>query len=201
LFQKTAHHGFVVCSRGRELYGVVTITDLEKAFTSGKSKLKVSDICTKDVIIAFSDDTLDDALRHFGALDVGRIPVVDRHRQGRVVGVLSRPDIVRAYSHALVEKDKRSDYIERLRLESASGVKLHEVIIRKVDSAFGKRLKELSLPSDCVIGSIWRGGRAVIPRGNTQLYAGDRLIVFSRESNLETLQTLIRCCQDVAEAN
>ena len=48
-------------------------------------------------------------------------------------------------------------------------------------------------------GSIWRGGRVVIPRGNTQRYAGDRLIVFTRENDQETLQTVIRCCQDDGE--
>jgi CBS-domain-containing membrane protein len=191
LFQETSHHGFVVLNEKQELCGVVTIADLEQALIKNTPRLYVSDICTKNVLSAFHDDTLDDALHHFGALDVGRIPVVDRLHPQRVVGVLRRADIVRAYSSALVDKEQRDEYLERLRLEAASGVHLHEVQVQRGDRVAGKRLKDLTLPADCIIGSIWRGGRAIVPHGRTRLMVGDRLVLFARDREMPDLQKFI----------
>jgi CBS domain-containing protein/Trk K+ transport system NAD-binding subunit len=198
LFQETGHHGFLVLDQRGELYGVVTLADLERSLTSGGTAATVADICTTDVLTtdvltAFSDETLDDALRHFGALDVGRIPVVDRQHPRQAVGVLRRGDIVHAYSHALVDKHQREHIMERLRLESQIGVKLVQVDVSPGDTAAGKHLKEISLPADCVVVSIYRGGRVVVPRGDTQLLSGDRVTALvgatAVDSLKETLQT------------
>lgn len=187
LFQETAHHGFIVLDEHDELYGVVTLSDVERALEAGRTDATVGDICTTNVLTAFPDETLDDALRHFGALDMGRIPVVDRHHPQRALGVLRRTDIVRAYSHALVDKHQREHHISRLRLESAAGAELVQVDMSSDDAAVGKRLKEIALPNDCVIVSIRRGGRVIVPRGNAQLLAGDRVIALAAAKAIESL--------------
>ena len=61
-----------------ELYGIITLSDLEHAIVDQKTDAKVGDMCTRNVITAYPDEMLDDALRHFGTLDMGRIPVVER---------------------------------------------------------------------------------------------------------------------------
>ena len=56
-----------------------------------------------------------------------------------------------------------------------------------------KPLKEIALPPDCVIVSIRRGPRVVVPRGNTQLLAGDRVIALASPACVERLrQTLMQ---------
>jgi Trk K+ transport system NAD-binding subunit len=87
--------------------------------------------------------------------------------------------IVSAYSHALVDRDQRWQRLARLRLEAATGVELVEIDLAVGDRAVGKRLKEISLPGDCVIVAIQRGRRVVVPRGNTQLLAGDRVVALA----------------------
>jgi len=191
LFQETGHHGILVLTAKRELHGVVTLTDLERALTLGEATT-VADICTTEVLTAFPDETLDDALRHFGALDVGRIPVVDQQNPRRVLGVLRRGDIVQAYSHARVDKSKAEHHIERLRMESRIGATLVQVDVRPGDAAAGKRLRELGLPSNCVIASIHRGGRVVVPRGDVQLLAGDRLTVLADADTVDRLSEVLR---------
>jgi CIC family chloride channel protein len=191
LFQETAHHGFIVLDKNDELCGVVTLLDLERAIETGKADATVGDICTRNVVTTFPDETLDDALRHFGALDVGRIPVVDRRNPRHLVGVLRRGDIVHSYSHALVDKHEREHHLARVRLERAIGAELVEIDLNTGDAAIGKRLKELKLPSDCVIVSIQRGGRVVVPRGNTQLLAGDRVIAFAANDSADNLRRVL----------
>ena len=188
LFQETGHHGFLVMDDKNELYGIVALSDLEDAISTHKSEGKVGEICTRNVITVYPDEMLDDALRRFGALDMGRIPVIDRSYPKRVVGVLRRSDIVNSLSNALIGKHERAHHIDRLRMETIVGSGLSEIYIRNEDAANGKRLSEIHLPEDCVIASIQRGRQVVVPRGHTQLLAGDRLIVLAVDGSLENLK-------------
>lgn len=47
----------------------------------------------------------------------------------------------------------------------------------------GKRIKELKWPSDCLLVAIKRGENEIIPKGDTQIYAGDYLITLANEDN------------------
>lgn len=46
----------------------------------------------------------------------------------------------------------------------------------------GQLVCELKLPDNCLLVSVRRGNRELIPRGNTSLYSGDTLIVLVNES-------------------
>jgi Trk K+ transport system NAD-binding subunit len=46
----------------------------------------------------------------------------------------------------------------------------------------GKKIKELKLPSECLLVGIRRGEKEVIPKGNTTIHSGDCLIVLVNES-------------------
>ena len=191
LFQETSHHGFVVLDENGELVGVVALSDLERVLESGNTDARVGDICTRQVVTAYPDESLDDALRQFGALDVGRIPVVDRRQPRRFLGIVRRNDIVSAYSHALLDKHQRDHHLARLRLESATGAELVEMDLHAGDQGVGKRLKEILLPSNYVIVSIRRGGRVIVPRGNTQLLSGDRVIALTTTKEKDGLQKIL----------
>jgi chloride channel protein, CIC family len=188
LFQETGHHGFIVLDGKNELYGIVSLSDLEDAIAAQKTDANVGDICTKNVITVYPDEMFDDALRHFGVLDMGRIPVVDRTNPKRVLGSLRRSDIVNTLSKALVGKHERSHHIDRLRMETIIGSALAEIYIRNDDAANGKYLSEIHIPEDCVIASIQRGRQVVVPRGRTKLLGGDRLIVLASDGSLEHLK-------------
>ena len=180
IFQETFHHGLAVVDGDGHLYGVVTLADLERIADSRLGGT-VRDICTTRVRTAFPDETLRDALRHFGALDVGRIPVVDRADPQRVIGMLRRSDIIRAYSHAILDHQERQQRLERLRLEHELKARTVEIVLDDNHGAIGKTLKELQLPPECVIVSIHRGEHTLIPRGNTRLMAGDRVVALATE--------------------
>ena len=77
---------------------------------------------------------------------------------------------------ARLDKHHRERYIARLRLEAATGAELVEIDLRRGDVAIGKALREIPLPPECVVASIQRGSRMVVPRGSTQLLSGDCVI-------------------------
>jgi CIC family chloride channel protein len=103
---ETGHHGFPVVDKEGCLCGVVTMTDVRAAMERGSSaRLTVNDIATKNAIVAYPDQSLHDALVQFGGRDVGRIPVVDRNDQTKLLGVLRRHDILKAYTKEIAEEE------------------------------------------------------------------------------------------------
>jgi len=187
LFQATSHHGFIVMEKG-ELFGIVTLSDLEHAIKTNEMDASVGDVCTKNVITVYPDEYLDEALQHFGALDVGRIPVVERGNPRQVLGVLRRGDIVHSLSSELVNKQKYVQKTDQLIMEDKVRTKVAEFYITKDSPACGKRLKEIKLPDDSVIISIQRGKQVVVPRGLTQLLPGDRVIALAGKGAQDSLR-------------
>jgi CIC family chloride channel protein len=100
LFAKSGHHGFPVVDKAGNLKGVVTVADIEAKITSTNQNLTAADIATTNLITAYPDESLHDVLHKLGDSEVGRIPVVDRKEPSRLIGVLRRHDIVRAYTKA-----------------------------------------------------------------------------------------------------
>ncbi len=99
--EQMGHLGFPVVDAEGRLQGIVTLTDVHAATEkegADISTLTAGDIATtKSLIVAYPDQTLKQALLRLGAKDFGRIPVVDRNDPARLLGVLRRHDIVRAY--------------------------------------------------------------------------------------------------------
>lgn len=197
IFDETQHHGIVVVDEEGRLTGVVSLSDLEQAQTEQLVTGEVADIQTTNVRTVFPDQTLKEALQHFGALDVGRIPVVDRAHPRRVVGLLRRVDILRAYSHAALDQRARLAKLDRARLErrtgldstgSGAGTPVVEIRLQDHHEAVGKTLQELNLPSESLIASIRRGGRVLIPRGDTRLESGDVVVALVAQGGKESLQ-------------
>ncbi len=97
------------------------------------------------------------------------------------MGVLSRGDIVRACSRAYDIEQARLAHIDRSRLEAHTGQNLVEIRLRPNHRAVGKAIEELNLPSECLIASIRRGGRTLIPRGNSRLEVSDIVVILVPE--------------------
>lgn len=96
LFSKTGHHGFPVLDEEGYLAGIVTLTDVERSIGKSGGDITVRDIATKSPFVAYPDQSLDKVL---GAIEdeYGRIPVVSRDDKRRLVGVLQRRDVIKAY--------------------------------------------------------------------------------------------------------
>ncbi len=97
-FHKTGHHGFPVVDKDGYLEGIVTQTDVERHLGThtGETPQTVGDIATKSPFVIYADQTLDRVLKT-SEEEYGRIPVVSHDNPRQLVGVLRRPDIIRAY--------------------------------------------------------------------------------------------------------
>ena len=67
---------------------------------------------TRDLIVAYPDELLRDAVARMLAHDIGRLPVVDRHDRRRLLGYLGRAGIMRARVRLFQEENLRERGIE-----------------------------------------------------------------------------------------
>ena len=62
-------------------------------------------------------------------------------------------------------------------------IKIVQVVISKTAPSVDKKLWELSLPKDVIIGCVLRGDQSMVPRGDTRIHAGDILVLISTDEN------------------
>ncbi|MCI8650506.1 MAG: TrkA family potassium uptake protein [Anaerotruncus sp.] len=76
----------------------------------------------------------------------------------------------------LLEREIDTAAIRQLMSLNRGEATLSEVELPRPYALDGKRLSELDLPEESVIVSISRDGQMIIPRGNAQIFGGDRLV-------------------------
>ena len=91
--------GIPVVSEGR-VVGIVTATDLLSVPREKFPVTKVQEVMTRTVVTAYPDESLLDALRKMTINGIGRLPVISR-TDGRLVGIITRTDLVRSYDKAV----------------------------------------------------------------------------------------------------
>jgi chloride channel protein, CIC family len=188
LFQSTHSHGFAVVDRANDFLGVVALSDLEQALKRDQAGGTVREIYTTQLITAYPDESLEEVVRRIGSRDVGRVPVVDRLVSTRLLGMVHRADIIRAYTLASTERQGVQDQLDRRRMEQVTGALLLELDLSETSASVRRKLKELSLPPGCLIISIRRRGRAIVPKGEVEFLAGDHVVALAAPGREETLR-------------
>jgi len=187
LLARTRHHGLPVVNEDELLIGILTVQDIEHS--TGEA---VGDACTRDVEVAFPDESLNMALRRMSRRDVGRLPVVARENPRKLLGVLRRADVIHAYDIALTRRvaQRHQEHAVRLDALTPSRVDVSDVAVEFDAPVDGKRMNEIPFPRGCVIASVRRGGQVFIPRGETMLRAGDVLVVVAEGAAREEVWRL-----------
>jgi CIC family chloride channel protein len=185
------YHGYPVLDEEGKLCGVVTLQDLERVTRGGKRPpgARVGQICTPNPLVAYPDEPLWAALKRIGTRDIGRLPVVSREDPTRLVGLIRGNDIIRAYNKAIARRVELQHRAERLRLGKVTGTEFIEADVHSASPLAGQQVKELNLPSDCVLISIQRGRRLVIPHGDTVLLPEDRVTALVDTHSIEPFQS------------
>jgi H+/Cl- antiporter ClcA/CBS domain-containing protein len=94
----SGHQGFPVVDGDDRLIGVVTRRDLRE---DGGRGTTVRDAVKRVAIVVYDDSSLRDAADQMARENVGRLPVVARDRPDRVIGILTRSDIIAAHVRRL----------------------------------------------------------------------------------------------------
>lgn len=195
-FEHTHHHGFTVVDEGGNLFGVVSLDDMEQAMLSPDFEQKtVADIATTDgIAVGYPDETVSEALWRMGVRRIGRLPIVDRANPRRLVGILRRRNIIEAYERAIANRKDISARLRELREAHEGNVRVVEVDIGDKHHFVGKQIKDIAeeLPDDCILVSIRRDKRVIIPHGTTEIRKGDHLVTLASAECAERVRAALK---------
>ncbi len=95
-----------------QLAGIITRGDVVRAMQNGgrEKAITVLEAGKRDLIVAHSDELLNDAVAKLLKHDIGRLPVVSRSNPRQVVGYLGRTNVVEARSKHLDEETVRESF-------------------------------------------------------------------------------------------
>ena len=175
-FSAARVHGLPVTNAAGELVGVLTLQDIDGLPPEEQAARTVGELCTRAVLTAYPDETLGAAMRRLSTRDVGRLPVVDRADPRRLLGVLSRHDLIRAYDTALSQRAAARHRGQQVRLHTLAGTQVEEVRIEPGAACAGHPVKAVAWPAGLVIASLRRGRDVIVPNGDTLLQPGDWLV-------------------------
>jgi trk system potassium uptake protein TrkA len=96
----------------------------------------------------------------------------------RTLGIDYVVSTVRTIS-SLIQQSVGNETIMNLTPVEEGKVMILEVDVNTEDPISGKQLNLFEMPHEAIIGCIIRGGQPIIPRGDTTVSPGDRLIILS----------------------
>ncbi|MGD8791864.1 MAG: chloride channel protein [Anaerolineae bacterium] len=191
LFAETHHHGFPVLDEEGRLFGVVTLQDLGRAAEGGALQGRtVGDIATRSVLTVYADEPMWVALKRLSTRDVGRLPVVARDAPTRLLGLIRRSDIVRAYRVGIGRRLDLQERADRLRLGRLTGTEFVEIHVEPGSPLAGQQVRELSLPTDCLLTTARRDDKVILLHGDTRIQEGDQIVALAHPD----------CAQQLVEA-
>ena len=104
--ENSSYPHFVVYDRSNLMVGMLSMHDL-KVCLSQMGELAhlvlASEIMTKDVVTITSDENLERAFELFEGRNISTIPVVHAYEPRKVIGILKKSELVRAYSRNVLK--------------------------------------------------------------------------------------------------
>ncbi len=97
---------------------------------------------------------------------------------------------------AALKEDFRKIWGEEVRdlkksLEEGGGA-LERIEITAASPAKGRRVKDLELPKEVLLGPVLRGKNLIIPDGETEIQEGDRVTIMGTEKDVAATETYLQ---------
>ena len=199
-FSRSGPHGFAVVAADddRRLVGVVTVSDLARALElaaeqddTARVEPTAGDICTRHPLTITPEDPVFRAVQRMASIDVGRLPVVSAEDHRRLVGMVRRADIVTAYQRALRRTVASQQRAAGGPLRDLVGTRSLELAVDARSEVAGRPIRDVAWPPRTIVASIRRDAEVLTPSGDTEILAGDILLVITGSDQTERLRALL----------
>ena len=108
IIEDTGHMSLPVIDDDGKLYGIITWTDIHNAAIKHERHLTIKDYCVTDLITVNPRDTLSEALDCLGSREISHLPVVDVSDKKKLIGIITKGDIIKAYNRQRLTRKKMS---------------------------------------------------------------------------------------------
>lgn len=163
------------------------MADIQRVPLEERERRRVEEIMTRDALVGYPDDTLDEALEELTRHRVSWMPIVDVESAAathHVIGILSSADIVRVYRETLLKDSRRMRGL-------VEGTVMLEATIEPGMRPAHCPLREAKIPAECLVVSIRREGEMLFPRGRTVIEPGDVVTFLVSPRGEEHLQNYL----------
>ena len=86
-----------------DLCGIVSMSDVTKIERSERANVRVAAVYTREVHSAYPDQTIHEVVEHMRERHLANFPVVSRREESRLLGMISKSDIMLAYRQVAIE--------------------------------------------------------------------------------------------------
>jgi trk system potassium uptake protein len=93
-------------------------------------------------------------------------------------------------AHLIAEEMSMGDMLTLLKLRKGQ-YSVVEITVDPQATAAGKAVRDLDLPTECVLAAIIRKGQLLIPRGSTVLQPADEVLAVVHAAQLDQLSTIL----------
>jgi CBS domain-containing protein len=89
------HKRFPVVDR-EGLVGIISAGEIKDVPREKWFETKIIDVCNRNYRAAYPDSDLQKIMDLMNEADIGRVPIVDKSRPTKILGIVSKADIIRA---------------------------------------------------------------------------------------------------------
>lgn len=105
IMTKYGHTGFPVVDENDDLIGILTRGDITRHMAEGRGSAPVREVVSGLLFTSYPEDYLHKARDRIMEQDIGRLLIVDSKNRKKLVGILTRTDIIRAEAENDTEHD------------------------------------------------------------------------------------------------
>ncbi len=152
--------------------------------------LRQEGIAETDCLAAVTSEDETNLLASLLAKHLGAAKVVALLKRSEYIPLVSRVGIDAAVSPRLSTANRilqhiRGGHVISMAVMERNRAEALEVEVVEGSRAAGRKVQDLGLPAGAILGSIQRGQAVSIPRGDTRIEAGDRIVVFALPDAIE----------------
>lgn len=106
------HQGYPVVDRSGALAGMITRANfLEQPVSASIDSLTTADIMRRDLVVAYPEESCRTAAERMAQFDVGRLPVVAVAEPTRLLGIVTRSDLLKPRERHVRDEQERERLI------------------------------------------------------------------------------------------
>jgi K+/H+ antiporter YhaU regulatory subunit KhtT len=207
---KNPSNSFYTVNDKDQITGVITEVELRPILTEYENVrdfLVANDIANPNVTLAKPDDDLDYVLRLFSKLNVDSIPIISGDDKQKILGAISRQEILLIYNHESLKLNLAEGLSNELKTITdsgsstvAAGYSLAEVNVPieiigksltelKIRSNYGLEVLMIKQPHEMFDESLDKD-LIISADPNYKFKWGDKLVVFGEDKNIERFKKI-----------
>ncbi len=150
------------------------------------------DIGRSDIVVACTESDEKNLLISLLSKSLGAKKAISQVSKGGYMKLFERVGVDVVLSPRTITYMEVLRHLRLMAVETLAEIEKGEAVVFEVhitkDKHSGKKVKDLKLPQKAIIGGILRGDECLIPRGETQIFKGDRLLVFAPWDEVERVE-------------